>query len=46
VRRHARTIQVVGGVLLVALGILLVTGLWNEISAWLQGVVAAWGMPL
>ncbi|MGO1560344.1 MAG: cytochrome c biogenesis CcdA family protein [Actinomycetaceae bacterium] len=45
-RRHARTIQVVGGVLLVVLGILLVTGLWNEISAWLQGVVAGWGMPL
>ncbi|SJM54318.1 Cytochrome c-type biogenesis protein CcdA (DsbD analog) [Actinomycetales bacterium JB111] len=46
VRRHARAIQVVGGVLLVALGVLLVTGLWNEISAWLQGVVAGWGMPL
>lgn len=38
--RHARTIQVVGGVLLVALGLALVTGLWGAIMAHLQGTIA------
>ncbi len=30
VRRHARAVSQIGGVLLVAIGVLLVTGVWNE----------------
>ncbi|MPV38234.1 cytochrome c biogenesis CcdA family protein [Georgenia subflava] len=39
-RRHRRTIQLLGGGLLVLLGLALVTGLWAELSAYLQGLVA------
>jgi cytochrome c-type biogenesis protein len=39
-RRHRRTIQVLGGGLLVLLGLALVTGLWATFSAYLQGLVA------
>ena len=35
-RRHTRTIQIGGGVLLVAVGVLLVTGLWAGMLAQLQ----------
>ena len=35
-RRNARRIQVFGGVLLVAVGIALVTGLWNEVVSWVR----------
>ncbi|MEJ7705357.1 MAG: cytochrome c biogenesis protein CcdA [Geodermatophilaceae bacterium] len=38
-RQHARTVMRLGGVLMIALGILLVTGLWEslmiELRAWL-----------
>lgn len=39
-RRHRRTIQLLGGGLLVLLGLALVTGLWATFSAYLQGLVA------
>jgi cytochrome c-type biogenesis protein len=35
-RRHQRTIQVVGGVMLVLVGLLMVTGLWQDMNTWLQ----------
>ena len=35
-RRHSRTIQVVGAVLLILVGIAMVTGLWGQFVAWLQ----------
>jgi cytochrome c-type biogenesis protein len=35
-RRHARGIQLVGGGLLLAIGLLLVTGLWEDWTRWLQ----------
>jgi cytochrome c-type biogenesis protein len=35
-RRHQRTIQVVGGVMLVLVGLLMVTGLWQDVNTWLQ----------
>ncbi|HEY9522668.1 MAG TPA: cytochrome c biogenesis protein CcdA [Thermopolyspora sp.] len=37
VRRHSRLITRVGGGMLVAVGLLLVTGLWTELIAGLQG---------
>jgi cytochrome c-type biogenesis protein len=41
-RRHRRTIQLLGGGLLVLLGLALVTGLWATFSAYLQGLVASY----
>ncbi|HET7820026.1 MAG TPA: cytochrome c biogenesis CcdA family protein [Ornithinibacter sp.] len=35
-RRHQRTIQRVGGVMLVLVGLLMVTGLWQSLNTWLQ----------
>jgi cytochrome c-type biogenesis protein len=35
-RRHQRTIQVFGGVMLVLVGLLMVTGLWQDLNTWLQ----------
>lgn len=37
-RRHHRAISVTGGVLLVAVGVLLVTGWWNQLVVWLQSL--------
>lgn len=39
-RRRARAIQIAGGVLLVVVGLLLVTGLWGELIAVLRGPIA------
>ncbi|NEW39475.1 cytochrome c biogenesis protein CcdA [Nocardia cyriacigeorgica] len=35
-RRNSRTIQVIGGLLLVAVGIALVTGAWDQFVAWVR----------
>lgn len=35
-QRHSRTIQVIGGVMLIIVGALLATGLWMEFVAWLR----------
>jgi cytochrome c-type biogenesis protein len=46
-RRHARTIQLVGGGLLFVVGVLLVTGLWAELTNWLKyTVVTTTELPL
>ena len=36
VKRHIRGFNIAGGVLLMVLGVLLVTGVWNTFAAWLQ----------
>ncbi|OLF15819.1 cytochrome c biogenesis CcdA family protein [Actinophytocola xanthii] len=38
-RRNSRTIQLLGGGLLFVVGVLLVTGLWGEITSWLRDAV-------
>ncbi|MCU1648542.1 MAG: hypothetical protein JWN03_8817 [Nocardia sp.] len=35
-RRNSRTIQVIGGILLVAVGIALVTGAWDQFISWVR----------
>jgi cytochrome c-type biogenesis protein len=42
-RRHARTVTRVGGVVLVVVGLLLVTGAWTEMMQWLRSWLAATG---
>jgi cytochrome c-type biogenesis protein len=45
-RRHVRGVQVGGGVLLVAVGVLLVTGVWGGIVAALQTSIAGYTPPI
>ena len=45
-RRHARRVMQAGGVLLIVVGLLQVSGLWTAMIASLQGVVAGWQAPL
>jgi cytochrome c-type biogenesis protein len=35
-RRHSRSIQVFGGILLVVVGVALLTGLWNDFISWVR----------
>ena len=37
-RRHIRTVNIIGGGLLIVLGVLMVTGVWTALMAQLQGV--------
>jgi cytochrome c-type biogenesis protein len=38
-RRHGRAIQLVGGGLLMVVGILLVTGVWGDLTSWMRNTV-------
>ena len=35
-RRHSRTIQILGGTLLIVVGLALVTGLWSDFVSWVR----------
>jgi cytochrome c-type biogenesis protein len=38
-KRHIRLINIIGGAILIAIGVLMVTGVWhNVLSVWLSGV--------
>ncbi|PQZ53669.1 MULTISPECIES: cytochrome c biogenesis CcdA family protein [unclassified Microbacterium] len=45
-RRHIRIVNVIGGILLIALGILMVTGLWTDIMSRLTAVMGSVLLPL
>jgi cytochrome c-type biogenesis protein len=45
-RQHVRGVQLAGGVLLIAVGVALVTGLWAELVAVLRGPVAGFETPI
>ncbi|MDF2560809.1 MAG: cytochrome biosis protein [Microbacterium sp.] len=45
-RRHIRVVNVIGGVLLILLGILMVTGLWTDIMSRLTAVMGSVILPL
>lgn len=45
-RRHIRTINIIGGSVLVLIGVLMVTGLWNQMMYSLQAVMNAYVTPL
>ncbi len=45
-RTHVRGVQLAGGALLVVVGLLLVTGLWAELVAVLQGPVRGFETPI
>lgn len=45
-RKHSRTIQIIGGILLVAVGVALVTGLWARFIGWIQVLTLEYGATL
>ncbi|MCS3442259.1 cytochrome c biogenesis CcdA family protein [Microbacterium phyllosphaerae] len=45
-RRHIRVVNVIGGVLLIVLGLLMVTGLWTDIMSRLTAVMNSVVLPL
>lgn len=45
-RRHIRVVNIVGGVMLVLLGVLMVTGLWTDIMSRLTAVIGSVILPL
>jgi cytochrome c-type biogenesis protein len=45
-RRHIRIVNIVGGVMLILLGILMVTGLWTDIMSRLTAVIGSVILPL
>lgn len=45
-RRHIRVVNIIGGVLLILLGILMVTGLWTDIMSRLTAVMSSVLLPL
>lgn len=45
-RRHIRAVNIAGGVVLVVLGLLMVSGLWTRLMSSLQGVMANVQLPL
>lgn len=46
VRKHIRAINIAGGVLLVIIGVLMVTGLWGVIMSQLGAVIVGFSTPL
>ena len=45
-RTHIRTVNLIGGALLIVLGVLMVTGLWTTFTSQLQGVFLSVPLPL
>ncbi len=45
-RRHSRTIQIVGAAMLVLVGLAMVSGIWGQFVAWLQVRFAGFGTVL
>lgn len=44
-RRHIRVVNIIGGVLLIVLGVLMVTGLWTDIMSRLTVVIGSVPLP-
>lgn len=45
-RRHSRAIQVVGGLSLIVLGLLMVSGMWGALTVELRGWISGFEVPL
>lgn len=45
-RRNVRTINLIGGGLLILIGLLMVTGIWSMLVSWLQAVIPGYVTPL
>ena len=45
-RKHSRTIQIIGGVAMIIVGVLLLTGAWNVFINWTRQWVVGYGATL
>lgn len=45
-RKQAKLIMRIGGAFLIAIGLLLVTGYWNEVTIWMRSLLPVWAAPL
>ena len=45
-RRHSRAIQIAGGVAMVIVGLMLLTGAWNSFIGWTRNLVDGYGGPI
>ena len=45
-RRHIRIVNIIGGVLLIVLGVLMLTGLWTDIMSRLTAVISSVPLPI
>lgn len=45
-RRHSRAIQIIGGVLMIVVGLLLVSGVWNHFVGWTRQLTVGYGVTL
>jgi cytochrome c-type biogenesis protein len=46
-RRHTRALQIFGGLLLIAVGVALVSGVWGDFVSWLRdGLVSDVRLPI
>lgn len=45
-RKHSRVVTAIGGLMLIAIGVMQVTGLWNELMVTLRVWVANWQVPI
>ena len=45
-KRHIRTVNIIGGALLIAMGLLMVTGVWTIVMNQLQGVMFSFVSPI
>lgn len=45
-RKHSRTIQIIGGVAMIVVGVLLLTGVWNTFIGWSRQWVVGYGTTL
>lgn len=45
-RRHIRAINILGGILLIVIGVLMVTGLWTQIIGVIAGVIGTFVTPI
>ena len=46
VRRHSQVVMRIGGAMLVIIGLLLITGLWDDVTIGLRSWASGWGVPL
>jgi len=42
-RRHSRAIQIAGGIAMILVGLMLVTGAWNGFIGWTRQLVDGFG---
>lgn len=45
-RKHIRVVNIIGGLFLIVLGLLMVTGVWGSLMSQLQGVMGSVPLPL